>query len=55
MNIIFANEDITSPHIPIFKYDKENSSINFIMDPKNVPIIAVLAIFMACMLVVRGP
>ena len=55
IKIMFTRLEIIKPQIPIFRKDKLNSKIIFIIDPINVPIMAVFAIFIACILVVRGP
>ena len=44
-----------NPHIPIFNNDKINNNIVLKKAPIKVPIIASLAIFIACILVVKGP
>ena len=55
IKIMFTRLEIIKPQIPIFRKDKLNSKIIFMIDPINVPIMAVFAIFIACILVVRGP
>ena len=55
MKIIFIRLDIIRFQIPILKNDINNNKHVFIIVPNNVPIIASLALFIACILVVSGP